>query len=265
MEQAKVAIIGCGNLGISIANGLLGNAAYTGPELIATRRHLAPLEALRARGVQLSTDNREAAVYADVLLLGLKPYNVVSVARELVEVLDPKRHIAVSLATGITVADIQQAVGPDIPVFRAMPNTAADVRASMTCLSSTCTDPAKVQAVQQLFAAIGTTLMIDEELMGSATVLGACGIAYVLRFIRAMVQGGIEIGFDAESASLIVNQTVKGAVELLIERGRHPEEEIDKVTTPKGCTIVGLNTMEHHGFSSSLIRGLVASADKIGH
>jgi pyrroline-5-carboxylate reductase len=106
-------------------------------------------------------------------------------------------------------------------------------------------------------------MVIDEDLMESATILGACGIAYVLRFIRAMIQGGIQIGFDAVTASVIVNQTVKGAAELLIERHQHPEYEIDKVTTPKGCTIVGLNEMEHNGFSSSLIKGLVASFEKI--
>ena len=121
----------------------------------------------------------------------------------------------------------------------------------------------EIESVKQLFDIIGTTMIIDEDLMESATILGACGIAYVLRFIRAMIQGGIQIGFDAATASAIVNQTVKGAAELLIERHQHPEFEIDKVTTPKGCTIVGLNEMEHNGFSSSLIKGIVASYDKI--
>jgi pyrroline-5-carboxylate reductase len=99
--------------------------------------------------------------------------------------------------------------------------------------------------------------------MESATILGACGIAYVLRFIRAMIQGGIEVGFDAKTANTIVNQTVKGAAELLIRNGSHPEAEIDKVTTPKGVTIVGLNEMEHSGFSSALIKGIVTSYQKI--
>jgi pyrroline-5-carboxylate reductase len=99
--------------------------------------------------------------------------------------------------------------------------------------------------------------------MEAATVIGACGIAYVLRFIRAMIQGGIEIGFDANTASKIVTQTVKGASELLIQREQHPEFEIDKVTTPKGCTIAGLNEMEHNGFSSALIKGIVTSYKKI--
>jgi len=120
-----------------------------------------------------------------------------------------------------------------------------------------------LEKVQSLFDELGATVEIKEELMEAATVLGACGIAYVLRFIRAMVQGGIQIGFDAKTASKIVNQTVRGAADLLISGNEHPEELIDKVTTPKGCTIVGLNEMEHQGFSSSLIKGIVTSYGKI--
>jgi pyrroline-5-carboxylate reductase len=119
--------------------------------------------------------------------------------------------------------------------------------------------------MEQLFGQLGRVVRIDERLMDAATVLGACGIAYALRYIRASIQGGIEIGFDANTATLIAAQTVKGAAELLIRTGRHPEEEIDKVTTPRGCTIAGLNEMEHRGFSSSLIKGITASYEKIGH
>ena len=117
--------------------------------------------------------------------------------------------------------------------------------------------------VKRCFNAIGETIEINEDLMDSATVLGACGIAYVLRFIRAMIQGGVQIGFDAKTASAIVTHTAKGAAELLIKRNNHPEYEIDKVTTPRGCTIAGLNEMEHNGFSSALIKGIVTSCESI--
>ncbi|HLU89597.1 MAG TPA: pyrroline-5-carboxylate reductase dimerization domain-containing protein, partial [Cyclobacteriaceae bacterium] len=117
--------------------------------------------------------------------------------------------------------------------------------------------------VKALFNSVGITLSLEEHLMEGATVLGACGVAFVLRFMRAMTQGGIQIGFDAETANTIVNQTVKGAAELIIQKGVHPEAAIDKVTTPKGCTIVGLNEMEHHGFSAAMVRGVLASYQKI--
>ncbi len=121
----------------------------------------------------------------------------------------------------------------------------------------------QINVVKNLFSTLGEVVMIDEKLMEAATVLGACGTAYAMRYIRANIQGGIEIGFDAATASLIAAQTVKGAAELLLQKGSHPEQEIDKVTTPKGCTIAGLNEMEHQGFSSSLIKGIAVSYNKI--
>lgn len=133
----------------------------------------------------------------------------------------------------------------------------------MTCLAHAGASVPQLNYIQQLFDQLGKTVIIDEKLMDAATILGACGTAYAMRYIRANIQGGIEIGFDASTATLIAAQTVKGAAELLLQKGTHPEQEIDKVTTPKGCTIAGLNEMEHQGFSSSLIRGIVASYRKI--
>ena len=151
----------------------------------------------------------------------------------------------------------------DSIAFRAMPNIAADIQESVTCVCSQHANLDQIQLVSELFDGIGFTIPIDESLMEAATVLGACGIAYVLRFMRAMIQGGIQIGFDSVTASKIVNQTVKGAAELMIQKNMHPEAAIDKVTTPKGCTIVGLNEMEHQGFSSAMVRGVIASYEKI--
>ena len=144
-----------------------------------------------------------------------------------------------------------------------MPNTASSVNESITAISSNSDALNRKGIVLEVFNSVGETLMIEENLMESATILGACGIAYVLRFMRAMIQGGIEVGFDAKTATKIVSQTIKGAAELIIRNGSHPEQEIDKVTTPKGCTIVGLNEMEHSGFSSALIKGIVTSYQKI--
>jgi pyrroline-5-carboxylate reductase len=144
-----------------------------------------------------------------------------------------------------------------------MPNTAIAIQESMTCLSSANATEDQVNLVKDLFGTVGKVAVIEEKLMDAATVLGACGTAYAMRYVRANIQGGIEIGFDAATASLIAAQTVKGAAELLLQKGTHPEQEIDKVTTPKGCTIAGLNEMEHQGFSSSLIKGISTSYEKI--
>ncbi len=257
MNKKKVAIIGCGNLGTSIANGLLVNKDEY--DLIVTRRNTNGLEPLKKKGATVTSDNIEACMESDIILLSLKPYNIQSVLSQLKGELKDK--IVVSLATGVSTVDLKSYSRLD-HVFRAMPNTATDVKESITCLCSS-KQTAMNEDVITLFNKIGATIEIDEDLMDSATILGACGIAYAMRFIRAMIQGGIEIGFDASTAGAIVNQTVKGAAQLLLERKHHPEFEIDKVTTPKGCTIVGLNEMEHNGFSSSLIKGIVSSYDKI--
>ena len=263
MENKKIAIIGCGNLGLSILNGLLGQQTISPSNITVTRRNIKALEYLEGKGIKLSNDNASAIKDSELIILALKPYNILEVLDELKTLFNPKKHILISLATGISLVQIHNIISTPIPIFRAMPNTAADVGASMTCISSKTTDREAIQTVENCFNTIGETIIIDDQLMDAATVLGACGIAYVLRFIRGMIQGGIQIGFDAKTASAIVTQTVKGSAELLITRNEHPEFEIDKVTTPKGCTIAGLNEMEHNGFSSALIKGIVTSFDKI--
>jgi pyrroline-5-carboxylate reductase len=263
MEKNKIAIIGCGNIGISILQGLLRQKTIPAKNIIATRRNIEELDDLKETGVRLTSDNIKAVNESDLIIIAVKPYNIVNVLEELKEHLNSEKHVLISVTAGVTVTRIRDVIGTGIPVFRTMPNISASVGKSVTCISYTEAKVQDIESVRNLFDIVGTTMIIDEDLMESATILGACGIAYVLRFIRAMIQGGIQIGFDAATASAIVNQTVKGAAELLIERHQHPEFEIDKVTTPKGCTIVGLNEMEHNGFSSSLIKGLVASYDKI--
>jgi len=261
-DELTAAVIGCGNLGMSLINGLI-DSGVNPIGLTATRRHTDGLAHFSGKGVTITTDNRAAIENRRVIILAVKPYNVDPILREIAGGIDPKKHIVVSVATGITTAHIAALLPEGTPLFRAMPNTAADVGESLTCISHMHAGPAEVDVMNTVFSALGKVIFIDEELMDAATVMGACGIAYVMRFIRAMVQGGIEIGFDAATAGAIVQQTVMGAASLLIERGAHPESEIDKVTTPKGCTIAGLNEMEHHGFSSALIKGITVSFEKI--
>lgn len=258
----KIGIIGCGNLGLSLLKGF--RRQYPDAHLFGTRRNSSALADLGDERTHFTSDNEAVIAACDYLIIALKPYTILPFFEENKSVFESGRHTIISVATGITLDEIKTALGTDhISLYRGMPNTAADVRESMTALSGSDDPLGRKQQVEELFRAIGDTVWIEEQLMESATILGACGIAYVLRFIRAMIQGGIEVGFDAKTANKIVNQTVKGAAQLLIQNGLHPEEEIDKVTTPKGCTIVGLNEMEHSGFSSALIKGIVTSYQKI--
>jgi pyrroline-5-carboxylate reductase len=259
----KIAIIGGGNLGKAIAEGLVKSGFTLAGHIMVTRRNISPVRYLEEKGILVSNDNHEAVRFADLVILAVKPFQVKDVLSDLRSSLDSQRHLVCSVVTGITIQDLQSVLSGGFPLVRAMPNTAIAIQESMTCICASGWTVDQQEYVEDLFRQLGRVATIDEKLMEAATVLGACGIAYALRFIRANIQGGIEIGFDAATATLIAAQTVKGASELLIQTGRHPEEEIDKVTTPKGCTIAGLNEMEHQGFSSSLIKGIATSYDKI--
>jgi pyrroline-5-carboxylate reductase len=263
MREKKIAIIGGGNLGAAIAEGLIKSQFVSPQSITVTRRNIDALQHLKALGVTTTSDNAAAIQSSDVVIVALKPYNVKEVLSTLKQNFDKDKHIVISVVTGIYLKDLVGIVDHGVPLFRAMPNTAIAIQESVTCICHQGATAEQVKYVTDLFDQLGITIAIDEKLMDAATVLGACGIAYALRFIRAATQGGIEIGFDAKTANLIAAQTVKGSAELLLKLNRHPEEEIDKVTTPKGCTIAGLNEMEHQGFSSSLIKGICASYNKI--
>ncbi len=264
MSTHRIAIIGCGNLGTALLKGFTeNNNNKDSIHIIATKRDITDIKHLAQENIEITTDNAYALKNANIIIFTLKPFKIIKVLEELKVHLNKDRHILVSAATAVSFKDINEVLQLNIPLFRVMPNTAADVGQSITCISANAANESHTKLIKKLFNKIGSSIVIDEDLMQSATILGACGIAYVLRFIRAMIQGGIQIGFDSKTANDIVTQTVKGAASLLIENHEHPEFEIDKVTTPKGCTIVGLNEMEHNGFSSSLIKGIVKSYNEI--
>ena len=258
----KIAIIGGGNLGTAIAEGLIKSKFCKPSDITVTKRNLATIKHLETIGVKITSDNAAAVRSSDLVILAIKPWQVADVLNGFVKQLTAK-HMLVSVVTGVLIHEIEGIIKKKLAVCRAMPNTAIAIQESMTCLGFSNSSDAQVKYVKDLFDTVGKTTIIDEKLMDAATVLGACGTAYAMRYIRANIQGGIEIGFDSATANLIAAQTVKGAAELLLQKGTHPEQEIDKVTTPKGCTIAGLNEMEHQGFSSSLIKGIATSYNKI--
>lgn len=259
----KIAIIGGGNLGTAIAEGLIESNFIKPEQIIITKRNISTLDKLAERGIVVSSNNNEAVAFADYIFLAIKPFQLREVLIDIKPSLDAKKHVLISVATGIWIKDIQEVLNESFSIFRAMPNTAIAIQQSMTCICSYNANENQMSYVKDLFNQLGKTVFIEEKLMDAATVLAASGTAFALRFIRADIQAGIEIGFNAATASLIAAQTAKGAADLLLLRKTHPEQEIDKVTTPKGCTIAGLNEMEHQGFSSSLIKGITVSYKKI--
>jgi len=260
--MSKLAIIGAGNLGISIAQGLVESGLYKANEITLTRRKVDHLEALKEKGFNVTSDNCAAAKNTEVVLIAVEPHQTDGVLDDLAPCLEVGKHLLISVITGVTIKQIKDKLNKEIDIIRAMPNTAIAIRESMTCLATESSNKEAMEKAVSIFDTVGKTTVIDEELMGSATALAACGLAFFMRAIRAASQGGIEIGFHAEKALAIAAQTAKGAASLLIKNQRHPEYEIDKVTTPRGVTISGLNQMEHQGFSSAMIKGIVMSAQK---
>lgn len=255
----NVHIIGGGNLGASIAIGI---AKFTeGNQVTVTRRNTKSILHLEQLGVTVSTDNKHNIQDADIIILTIKPYQVDTVLAEILPTIT-KKTIA-SAVSGLSIENLQNKIGATHQAVRIMPNIASQFGASATCIAFQESNKEAVQKVVTLFEDLGTAPIIDEKLMDAATVLAASGTAFALRYIRASMQAGIEIGFDWQTALAISAQTVKGAAEMLLEEKTHPEQLIDRVTTPQGCTIAGLNEMEMHGFSSSLIRGIKTSLKQI--
>lgn len=259
-----LAILGGGNLGWALAEGFVEAGLRTPDEITVTRRRPDLLEPLAERGYGVGSDNRAAVRNSRTVLLAVQPQQLEALLEEVRDELDPDRHLLISVVSDVTIDEIRTRIGKPVPVARAMPNLAVAIRESMTCLAAEEGPDSAHSAAGELFEAVGRTLTIPENLMTSATALCGCGIAFFLRSVRAASQGGIEIGFHPEEAVLMAAQTAKGAAGLLLADHSHPEEAIDRVTTPRGCTIAGLNEMEHQGYSSAMIKGILVSAEKAG-
>lgn len=260
--EGKIAIIGAGNIGAAIARGLAASGRFRPQDIILTRRRAELLEPLRREKFSVLSDNRAAVKQAGIVILAVGPEAAEAAVREIGPALNARRHIVISIVSGVTTAQIAGWMKKKVSLVRAMTNTAIAIREAMTCLSAAAESRDALARAKDIFDVLGKTMVIREELMLSATALTGCGIAFFLRAIRAASQGGTQIGFHSEEALMMAAQTARGAASLLLGRRGHPESEIDKVTTPRGCTIEGLNEMEHHGFSSAMITGIVTSNNK---
>lgn len=263
-SKQNIAILGSGNIGLSLAKGLVKADIFRAAQITLTRRNIAALASLKEGGYQTTGNNAEAVKNADIIVLAILPQQLNKLLDEIKPSIDPAKHLLISVVSGVNCQDVRKHLGLDVQVVRAMPNTAIAIGQSMTCIATDTASDENIKLVTSLFDTVGVSIQINEELMTSATALCACGIAFFLRSIRAASQGGTEIGFHAHDALKMAAQTAKGAADLLLQLASHPEQEIDKVTSPKGCTIAGLNEMEHNGFSSAMIKGIKTSAEKAG-
>ncbi|MEN6453217.1 MAG: pyrroline-5-carboxylate reductase [Prolixibacteraceae bacterium] len=263
MKINKIAVLGAGNMGGAIVNGIIQSGYLDASSICVADPREKVLEEFAKKGVHTFKNNADAVKPADLVIFAVKPYHAEAVFTEVRSALKPGQ-ILVSIVTGVSLKQLSEMIGKEMNIFRVMPNTAIAIQESMTCIAANSKSGDSLEIVRELFDQLGKTVVIDEDLMSAATVLASCGTAFALRYVRAAMQGGIEMGFGAEMAQFITAQTVMGAVKLILNTGNHPEREIDKVTTPRGITITGINEMEHQGFSSAVIQGLIASFEKMG-
>ena len=256
----KIGIIGAGNIGGSMIEGFVRSESVSNADLYVSDLAISRLQTLQQvyEGINVTTSNVEVARTADVLILAVKPWLVESVVEEILS--EVKAKIVVSVAAGVDLAQLEllfEKSAKSIALFRMIPNTAIAIGKGVLTISYKHKLSDEAVEVEHLFAALGEVFVVPEKQLNAFMSLSSCGIAYAFRYIRAAVEGAVEMGIGAEVA-----QTMIGAAELLQEKSSHPEVEIDKVTTPGGITIKGLNEMEANGFTSSVIKGLKASLIK---
>ncbi len=255
----KLAVIGAGAMGGAVIEGLV-KSGFPTEDISVSDPSEQVLAKIKSLGVAASTDNNAVIGGADMIMVFVKPWIVKDVLEEIKGNIDRNRQTLAVIAAGVSSKDLVEWLdtGSGIPrTAIVIPNTAASTLQAMTFIAPVTATGDSLAIIADTFGRLGSTMIVEERQLAAGTTLASCGIAYALRYIRAAVEGGVELGFRADVAQKIVVQTVKGAASLLAE-GSHPESEIDKVTTPGGVTIKGLNEMERAGFSAAVVRGLKA-------
>lgn len=255
-------------MGGALARGLAQSSIISTSGIYVSNPSTPKLEALKTEfpEINVTTNNCEAATAADMIVLAIKPWKVVEVLDEIKPHLDYTRQTIASMVGGLGIAELSKWLDNGSCVLPAtyliIPNTAIATRSSMTFIASARSTDERDSLIMDIFNELGEAMLVDEGLIPAATSLASCGIAYALRYVRAAMEGGVELGFRADDAKRIVMQTMRGAADILAANNSHPEAEIDRVTTPGGLTIKGLNAMEAAGFTHSVIEGLRASTKR---
>lgn len=246
-------------MGGAIARGLAQGGTVRQEDITVSNPSKGKLELLRSEypGIRTTTENADAVREADIVVLAVKPWYVEQVLSFIR--MDPDRQILVSVASGVDFDGLAKSVGPEMTMFRIIPNTAISQLESMTLIASRNASKEQEDWMVGLFDQMGSTMLLPEEKLDAATSLASCGIAYVFKYIQAAMQAGVEMGISPKDAQKLAAQSAKGAAEVLLRADTHPSVEIDRVTTPGGITIKGVNELEHGGFASVVIKALKAS------
>ncbi|KAA6301609.1 MAG: Pyrroline-5-carboxylate reductase [Candidatus Ordinivivax streblomastigis] len=267
MTRMKLTIIGGGNMGGAIVRGLVQGTIFQASDITVIDVSDAPLKALRDfnPAIRVASSDYNSVATADIVILAVKPWLVQRVVETIRPHLNYANQIIVSIAAGITIDNLnawllQENKELSLPcLFRLIPNTAIAVRQSITLISTRNATSKQRDCLVNIFDELGSTVIVDESKLAAGTALTSCGIAYLFRYVRAAMLAGVEMGLYPKEAQNMVVKTMLGAASLLDDTQQNPEIEIDKVTTPGGITIQGLNTLEANGFSDAIIKAMKAS------
>ena len=259
----KITVIGSGNMGGALIKGW---AKKNLQQLTITAKTQTTLDRYTTLFSNINTtlNNRSAVKEAEIIVLAVKPWLIPHIIEEIKDAIDFKKQIIISVAANIytyTLRDLFDNQEADI--FYVMPNIAAEFYESMTFIvPAENIEERKIKKVEELFLQLGKVKICSNKEVVAGNMLSGCGIAYIMRFLHAMMEGGVEMGLYPKDAQAIAMQAMKGAVAVLEGSDIHPALAIDKVTTPGGLTIRGLNELDHAGFNSAVIRCLKAGLDK---
>ena len=255
----NITVIGAGNMGGALIHGWAKSGKLSSITISDKNETLLASFKEKYPSINITTDNVAAVNGADIVVVVVKPWLMPVVLDEIKPALKRGKQIVVSDAANFTTEKLAEQLGTSGQFCYVIPNIAAEFGASMSFIAKgKDTSDDSLAKVKALYDLCGDTLVVTENLVGPGMMMASCGIAYVMRYIRAQMEGGCEMGFYPQQAKQIALQTMQGAVSLLKETGWHPEEAIDKVTTPGGVTIKGLNELDHSGFNSAVIKSLKA-------
>jgi pyrroline-5-carboxylate reductase len=257
LSNRRVGLIGAGNMATALARGLLASGAISADRVRASDVNAARLGELRsAHGIEVTTDNREVAAWADLLVLAVKPQVIDAALAGLSGALSASA-LVVSIAAGVPLLAIEGRLPAKAHTVRAMPNTAAMALAGATAIApGSHASPEDLAAAKALFEAVGRVVVVDEALLDAVTGLSGSGPAYVMMAIEALADGGVKMGLSREAALTLAAQTVYGSAKLQLETGEHPARLRDQVTSPGGTTIAGIHALEAGGLRTTLMNAV---------
>jgi len=263
LPDVRVAVLGAGKMGGILLQAFLKQNLFAPEQIHATVGHTEKALALSVQwGVDVTTNNLEAVRQADLILLGVKPFQVPDLIAEIRPALTPAKTL-ISFAASVKTRAIEEATGLEIAVIRAMPNTPSALGAGAAALCrGRFVSPQQMELAQRIFETVGRTVTVDEKHMDAVTGLSASGPAYIYIIIEALAEAGVKVGLSRDVATQLAAQTTLGAAKMVLETGYHPAMLKDAVTTPAGCTIDGILELEEGGLRVTLIKAVMRATQR---